>query len=510
MKHFWFLFFCVLVFSNQMVFSQQTIPTDVLAVINTTKNKDALVETLNHYRNPADSLKFKSACFLIKNMPIHQSMTYYWADSLDNKLEFNELAFTDFNASIKAFDGLKAKHGKVHPVPQKISDIESITSEYLIANIDDAFKYWNPKICSFENFCEYVLPYRVDVEPLSDWRETYYERFSKFIDINDPTPLEQKIKTLTGNLTLWFLCTYNLEKRKEPLPRLGAMQLLLRKKGTCEDVADLSAFALRSMGIPATVDIVPLWATSTSGHTLNSAIDKNNQPVHFDALSLSDSLHEFIREPAKVFRSTYSIQSNTLASQIDEQKIPPYGLLKSKNYKDVTHEYWKTRDVTCELTPQDTMDEIVYACVFNGGHWKPVWWGKAIDNTVTFSNMCQGAVYLPKYYKNGKLVRAGYPVASGYNKVTELKPDTENTRTVTIKEMPGYLKFRTGTIYGLAYYDMKKGWTRIGHQTAKEDTTEMTFHKVPKNALLLMLPKVEGERKERIFTISDTGERVWW
>ena len=38
----------------------------------------------------------------------------------------------------------------------------------------------------------------------------------------------------------------------------------------------------------------------------------------------------------------------------------------------------------------------------------------------------------------------------------------------------------------------------------------MVFHNVPKNALLVLMPKVEGERKERVFTISDTGERVWW
>jgi hypothetical protein len=509
MKHFLLFTIFVSLFSCHLLFAQQNIPSDVLSVINTTKNKGELMQTLEYYHRPEDSLKFKSACFLIKNMPIHQSMTYYWADSLDNELEFNELAYTDFDASIQAFNTLKSKHGKVHPVPEKVSDLETMTSEYLIANIDDAFLHWNPQICSFENFCEYILPYRVDVEPLSDWRETYHDRFSKFIDINDPTPLDKKIKTLTSNLNLWFLCTYNLEKRKEPLPRLGAMQLLLRKKGTCEDVAGLSVFALRSMGIPATVDIVPLWATSTNGHVLNSAFDKNNQPVHFDALSLSDSLHEFIREPAKVFRSTYSIQPNTLATKIETQKIPSYGMLRAKNYKDVTHEYWKTRDVTCQLVHQDSMEEIVYASVFNGGKWKPVWWGKAEGNAVTFSNMCQGAVFLPEYYRNGKLVIAGYPVASGYDKVTVLKPDTA-THTVTLRELPGYLKFRAGTNYVLAYYDIDRAWYVIGQQKAKDNMTEMVFHNVPKNAKLVLQPKLEGERKERVFTISDTGERSWW
>jgi hypothetical protein len=123
--------------------------------------------------------------------------------------------------------------------------------------------------------------------------------------------------------------------------------------------------------------------------------------------------------------------------------------------------------------------------------------------------MCQGAVFLPQYCRNGKMVKAGYPVASGYDKVTVLKPDTA-THTVTLRELPGYLKFRAGTVYGLGYYDIGRGWTPIGKKTAAENTTEMVFENVPKNALLLLMPKSEGERKERIFTVSDSGERVWW
>ena len=31
------------------------------------------------------------------------------------------------------------------------------------------------KYIKFEDFCEYILPYRVAFEPLSEWRETYAE-----------------------------------------------------------------------------------------------------------------------------------------------------------------------------------------------------------------------------------------------------------------------------------------------------------------------------------------------
>jgi hypothetical protein len=142
----------------------------------------------------------------------------------------------------------------------------------------------------------------------------------------------------------------------------------------------------------------------------------------------------------------------------------------------------------------------------NGGKWKPAWWGKAQKDSVTFTNLCKGAVFLAQIYENGKLIPVGYPVVSGYNKIVELKPETV-TRSITIKEQERYLKFRVGKTYKLMYYD--KGWKTIAEQTAKEDTKELIFDNVPKNALLLLAPNY-GEKKERPFVITDEGERLWW
>ena len=235
-------------------------------------------------------------------MRIHQSESYYWADSLNRKIAFDELAYGEFSSAITAFNGLKSKYGKLHPIPTLTNDMGAFQAEWLVSNIDAALKYWSPALCDFNTFCEYLLPYRLSVEPLFDWRDKFHERFSKLF--NPQANISENIQNLVGNINLWFTCTYNLEKRDEPLPRLGSLQLLQRKKGTCEDVANLVVFTLRSLGVPVTVDVVPYWATSTAGHTLNCAFDSNNQPIHFDALSQSDSLHHFVREPGKVFRTT--------------------------------------------------------------------------------------------------------------------------------------------------------------------------------------------------------------
>ena len=58
---------------------------------------------------------------------------------------------------------------------KKVYDMNVITAEFLIENIDLSFEVWeNPPISKyydFNIFCEYVLPYRFANEPLSNWRK---------------------------------------------------------------------------------------------------------------------------------------------------------------------------------------------------------------------------------------------------------------------------------------------------------------------------------------------------
>ena len=477
----------------------------MLLVLEKTSNKAELQSVLTYYEKTSDSLKFKAACFLIANMQAHNAYNYFWADSLENKIEYDELAFSDFAISLNAFENLKKQHGKVHPIPTVINDLESVKADFLIANIEQSFKVWKNTQYDFKTFCEYILPYRIDVEPLQMWRTKYEERFSKVIDNQANTNLNDKVKALADDLTKWFVCTYKIEERKEPLPRLGALQLLHRKKGGCEDEAAMTAFALRSAGIAATTDIVPFWATSSGGHTLNTAFDAQNKPFHFDVLSM-DSLKEFVREPAKVLRTTFSAQENALASKIPINEIPPYGMLRSQTYTDVTQEYWATQNVPCKIYAKSAHDKIIYASVLNGGKFRPAWWGKAVKDSVIFTNMCKGAVFLPQIYENERLIPVGYPIVLGYTKMVELKPEL-STRSVTIKEQVKYLKFRQGKKYKLFYYD--KGWKEIAEKTAEESTTELVFENVPKNALLILIPEY-SEKKERPFVITDEGVRMWW
>jgi hypothetical protein len=491
------------------VTAQPLYPSKVEEILKQSKsNRHELEKVINHFQSKEDSLKLKAVYFLIANMDIHYADDYYWVDSSGKTIAFSELDYPDFKSSVKAFNDLKRTTSTLTAKQIKIKDIDSIKANFLIDNVDRAFVAWRlpwAKDISFNNFCEYLLPYRVSIEPLQKWRSIYADKFS-FVNDSSHENFDSALLHLKNNVNNWFTCTYNLEKRTDPLPRLGSLQLLLRKKGPCEDVADMTVFSLRSQGIPASIDIVPFWATSTGSHTLNIAFDPKANPIPYDILLLYDSLKHFIREPAKVLRITYSKQKNTLPYFQTKEEDIPEGFLRLQNYIDVTSQYWPVNDVTCKLFTDTILPNIVYAGVFNGAKWQPAWWGIVKKDSVVFTNMCKGAVFLPMTYKNGRLKSVGYPVACGYNHTVILKPE-KLTHTVHLEEQEHYLLYRPGKNYRLYYWD--NNWKLVQGQKAGDKITELVFDNVPKNALLLLLPEY-SQGKERPFMITDDNKRVWW
>ena len=146
------------------------------------ENRVELEKVLNHYKaDPADSLKYKSAVFLIENMPGKYS---YKGKAIEKKTEA-------FGYLEKETDSIPANivnnaNSQFFENPVKEFDIDVITSEYLIEHIDIAYSQWKTiawnKNLSFDDFCEYLLPYRLENEPLMPWRKEYLNKYGKIID----------------------------------------------------------------------------------------------------------------------------------------------------------------------------------------------------------------------------------------------------------------------------------------------------------------------------------------
>ena len=178
-------------------------------------NKAELTKILKHFKESKEPLQYKAACYLIENMVSHHTYNFYWADSLNQKIEFDELAYTDLTGSINAFETLKIKHGKVHPVQTVTNDLDEIKADFLIDNIEKAFIVWKRDKYDFNTFCEYILPYRVEIEPLQQWREKYNNQYSQVIDNQLNTSINDKIKSIADYNSKWFLCTYKIEQDRK-------------------------------------------------------------------------------------------------------------------------------------------------------------------------------------------------------------------------------------------------------------------------------------------------------
>jgi hypothetical protein len=502
MKRFLILF---ILFFPLLIMAQIHYPAKVEAALKESgRNKTELIKALNFFYKTRDSLKIKCINFLIGNMPVHSSYNYYWADYNGQRVEFNELNYSSFNDAVTAFNQLKKTHPKLHPVVNIYRDIDSIKGDYLIKNVEQAISAWqkrNGKLPTIEDgtletFLEYELPYRVSIEPIENWRNIYAIKYKHIFKGNASTDSLQLRHVINSS----FKNIWSREAKTEPLPRLSALQIQLRGKGYCEDIADMAVFIARSQGIAAAVDNVPLWAT-TAGEHFSDFLFFDKKHFHFDAVL--DSLG---REPGKVLRTTYSPQPDAIATWMDTATIPA-GFLRIKNYKDVTRQYWPAGNITCKLftSPQDKQ-QVSFLAVFNGGKWLPVWYGKISGGIAVYKNMSKGVVYLPMYYHDKKLIPAGWPQALGYNNAKELQPDIHHTQTIQLHEQEKYIKFRAGKKYQLLMWNNQ--WQLLGEQTAEQGCTQLTFKNIPANTLLLLAPEY-SQGKERPFIITENGKRVW-
>jgi hypothetical protein len=286
-------------------------------------------------------------------------------------------------------------------------DVEYITADYLIANIDLAFKVWQEapwgKYISFDAFCEEILPYRVSTEPLENWREKALASFA------DPYKDLLKNEKMTA---VEACCKINdlLPRCKiDPdFPPMSYSQLMATAKGTCANITALAAFSMRALGIPVTIDFTVRWAMpfwSRSGHSWNSVRDSSGNHISFmGADSNPYQPHQgTTHRKSKAYRRMYAKQQNI---STPEQNIPPP--LRG-NFADVSAEH---TDMANEIElpvihPLPTHNGYAFLATRHAKEWYPVAWGETDGKTMRFANVGKGVTYLPVWYADGVQTPAG-------------------------------------------------------------------------------------------------------
>jgi hypothetical protein len=151
------------------------------------ENRIELEKVLEHYSNdPADNLKLKAARFLIENMDLYffyaspRLDAYY--NTLDSIFSLNR-CHEDLTMEQKNLLDQLQQRGM--PFYRTIPDLQSVSAEFLIDNIDRAFEAWKHPYAGelgFDDFCEYLLPYKsAQTERPDFWRSIYKDAFYPYV-----------------------------------------------------------------------------------------------------------------------------------------------------------------------------------------------------------------------------------------------------------------------------------------------------------------------------------------
>ncbi|MDY7109133.1 MAG: transglutaminase domain-containing protein [Planctomycetota bacterium] len=473
------------------------------------ENRRELEQVLHHYRDGGDPLKIEAAAFLIGNMEGHGYAVSALHDADHNRIEYDALDYATFNEALEAIEALEAEHGELDFARIRFEpDVRTISADYLIENIDLAFRAWREKPwakdLSFRAFCEYVLPYRGSNEPVNRWRRACLDRYADLpAQMEDPSDANEAAKLIRRDVHRWvrFSDLYYLHPTDQGFAEMNA-----RGVGRCEDISNMMGYAMRANAIPVATDYTPYWADRDNNHAWEVVLDEHGH----GRAGLSN-------RAAKIYRKTFAIQGDTLgAIRTDLETVPKW--LAGRNFIDVTNQYLTTSDVTVELEGDPPRGaRFAYLCVFNGGEWKAIHWGLIEDGAVTFTDLGRRIAYLPAFHTRGELQPAAAPfILDEQGAIHPLAADPDRAMTIelvaTTPETPDadtlldrpMIAVKPGRVYELFVWE--DGWRSLGTRTAGEEP--VAYDSVPTGGLFWLVE--EGSRRlERIFTF-ENGVQTWW
>lgn len=439
----------------------------------------------------ADTLKLKAALFLMVNMGDKGTKDFLVKDK-----EYRNVAIELYRPEINRtnihfyLDSLN-----YFLVDTVYRDKDIIKPDFFCNNLEQAFNMWQTKPWSnnysFEIFCEFILPYRIGNESLDENWRTYFQ--DKYLPVLDTMQANDKVDNvfqfIKTDINRWYRFAFNTIDLK---PTMSLDEVLNCGKGNCTDVANVFLYALRAIGVAATIDYIRLWGRTNYGHCELVYWDEKNEPKRLKTGNLLQT------PPPKVYRQYYSNQENNLFKNVkDPTDIPPH--LKEKYYQDVTNEYTKTS--TLNVKPEKQPENgILYLSVFNAGQWQPIAWSDSIvtkTGEFVFEDMGRNIVYLPSAYIKKSNIPNGQPfIISKKGEVRSLELRTDSLISMVF--------LTKGIENKLLYWDNK--WKTVGRSGIMNDS--LRFENVPTNTIYRLV-KTNGNQMERIFTYTNKKRRNW-
>ena len=397
-------------------------------------------KVLEHYsKYQSDSLKYRAALFLIDNMDGHQSPEGKGME------EFIRLIHT-----YKEFKGIRELANswkEAHKVEKTafVPDSLIVDSEYLINNIEDAFDSWENSPwhseISFDQFCHYILPYRVKDEKICrNWRKILRERY---------LPKIQAVNSIKEAFVLIrdsVLNSIALSNSYSPYT-YDVLTADYIKRADCDQRCVLLVSVLRAMGIPAAIDVIPLWADySVRGHSWVSLVlkggatytvyENEKEARRYNVIDASrfkvryhvtpaDSCPFTVKNrktAAKVYRIGYE-KTNPVDSFSPRFLSDPFAI-------DVSSEYGLRSKVTLKVKT----GQQCYLCIFKSGHnWVPVAKAFPENGEVVFDDIGQPVVYLVAISNEKGLMPVSEPFLVDENGMSKIfVADSSRKESITL------------------------------------------------------------------------------
>lgn len=307
-------------------------------------------------------------------------------------------------------------------------DAHVITADLLIENIDLAFEVWESrawnKYYSFDDFCEYILPYRIKDEPLEKWRKMYYEKYSPVLDsLYQGNDVVEAAKAIVSYLKKEkFTNNYDFS-----LPHLGASYLMDNRIGYCRENCDVATYVLRSLGIPVATDFYHISPVYQSKHYWNVLIDTNKSPVPFNYVEEEMRRGYYgNRKKGKVYRCCFGVQPERYSGIYQDRTIHP--LFTNPFIKDVTSEYTERKLSVKVPIASDMNKQYAYLAIWTGRGYEPIDIAEADKGQLRFIGLEESVIYHPVYQSCGKLFPVYYPFQLKNGKVHFFIPDTNHVK----------------------------------------------------------------------------------
>ena len=379
------------------------------------ENRSELERVLEYFEKTGDKEKIAASRFLIKNMPGHRSMRgayeEYWNEA-DRILSASD-------GSLSVLDSLEALKEKYDGRIYYDFDLNYISADYLIHDIETAFDQWRngewARHLTFDEFCEWLLPYTCsNNQPLLNWRASLSGFARGFIDhlnecdeyIGNPRAAVVRV----NNKLIPMIAEQKWIHSGHGYPIYEPSVFVKLPGASCNEYMTNGMLIMRSKGIPVGMDYTPQFADRMYGHYWNVYPNLRGRKTMFTSFGVNPDYPHYTHTTfAKVLRQTYSADKEYLKLLRRHNGNVPQ-MYDSPFFKDVTDEYQETSDVSVELMKGVRLSSRdVFICVFGDDGWEPVSWGRAKFGKAKFLNMGRRAMYLVKGYVNNSLEPVSFP-----------------------------------------------------------------------------------------------------